>query len=60
METDPIVEEVRTIRHQIDRECEMDPGTYYEHVKDFQQNFRARLVCLRPRPLSVSPQKQRG
>ena len=60
METDPIVEEVRTIRHQIDRECEVNPAAYYEHVKDFQQKLRARLICLKPRCLTVGPQRQTG
>ncbi|MFQ6093384.1 MAG: hypothetical protein ACE5OR_12065 [bacterium] len=60
MGTDPIVEEVRKIRHQIDRETQKNSETYYEHVRDFQRKLGARLVCRKPRPLTVGLQKQTG
>jgi hypothetical protein len=60
MKTDPIVEEVRNIRHEIDRECQGDPEKYYEHVKDFQQKLGARLVRRKPNLLPVIPQKKTG
>ncbi len=60
MKADPIVEEVRNIRHEIDRECQGDPEKYYEHVKNFQQNFGARLVRRKPNLLPIIPQIQTG
>ncbi|MBI2952002.1 hypothetical protein HYY27_07905 [bacterium] len=60
MKLDPIVEEIRDIRHKIDRECQENPEKYYEHVKDFQQKLGARLVCRKPTPLTVVLQKKTG
>jgi hypothetical protein len=56
--TDPIVEEVRRIRHQIERECQENAQQYYEHVKAFQRKMGERLVCRKPKPLTVKPQKK--
>lgn len=29
---DPIIEEIRQIRHEIEAECSHDPQKYYEHL----------------------------
>lgn len=57
MPEDPIVKEVRDIRHQIDEECHQDPDKYYRHIKSLQEKLGDRLVCRRPNPLPVVRQK---
>ncbi|MDY6855422.1 MAG: hypothetical protein SWO11_12065 [Thermodesulfobacteriota bacterium] len=54
---DPIVKEVREIRHQIDKECEEDPEKYYQHLQRLQKKLLKRLVCRQPNPLPVPKQK---
>ena len=60
MTNDPIVREVREIRHDIERECQQDPEKYYQHLKALQEKFVERLVCRRPKPLITSEQKNAG
>jgi hypothetical protein len=55
---DPIVREVRRIRHEIEREFQDDSGKYYQHLKALQDQFAGRLVCRRPKPLATSKQKK--
>ena len=57
MTEDPIVREVREIRHQIDQECGQDPEKYYQHLQKLQKKLAKRLVCRQPNPLPVSKQK---
>ncbi len=57
MNQDPIVKEVREIRHQIDKECGQDPEKYYQHLQRLQKKLAKRLVCCQPNPLPVSKQK---
>jgi len=57
MTQDPIVKEVREIRHQIDKECGQDPEKYYQHLQRLQNKLAKRLVCRQPNPLPVSKQK---
>jgi hypothetical protein len=53
---DPIVEEVRRVRREIEAECRKAGKTYSDHLRDFQKNYEARLVTGKPRAaLSVSP-----
>lgn len=47
---DPIIEEVRQIRHQIEAEFEDDPLKYYEHIQQVQDKYRKRLVRFKPKP----------
>jgi hypothetical protein len=57
MTKDPIVQEVRDIRYQIEKECQQDPEKYYKHLKSVQERFSDRLVCRKPNPLPVVKQK---
>ncbi|MFH1672815.1 MAG: hypothetical protein ABIF87_05255 [Pseudomonadota bacterium] len=57
MTQDPIVKEVRDIRHQIDKEYGQDPEEYYQHLQRLQKKLAKRLVCRQPNPLAVSKQK---
>ena len=52
MATDPIIRQIRRIRHAIERECQGDPEKYYRLLQSRQQELSARLVCRRPRPLA--------
>ena len=57
MTQDPIVKEVRDIRHQIDEECGQDPEKYYQYLQKLQKKLSKRLVSREPHPLPVSKQK---
>jgi len=57
MTQDPIVKEVREVRHQIDKECGHDPERYYQHFQKLQKKFKKRLVRREPNPLPVFKQK---
>ncbi len=50
MPEDPIVEEVRKVRHEIEAECGGDPKAYYGHLKELQEQWRERLVRGQPQP----------
>ena len=52
MLTDPIVEEVRQVRLQIEAECKDDPQRYYAHLQEVQQKYRNRLVQRKPQPIA--------
>ena len=47
---DPIVREIREIRHEIERECEGDAKAFYEWLIASQQKLGERLVRRQPRP----------
>jgi len=51
MTEDPIVREVREIRHQIEKECQQDSEKYYQHLKTLQNKLAERLVSRHPKPL---------
>ncbi len=51
MYQDPIVEELRQIRRQIEQECQNDADLYYAHLLEVQKLHAARLVCGAPKPL---------
>jgi len=46
---DPIVEEVREVRHKIETDCEDDPQKYFEHIQQVQEQYRNRLVRRKPK-----------
>ena len=50
MVRDPIVEEIRKIRRDIEQECKQDSEAYFAHLLDIQQKYADRLVCRRPKP----------
>ena len=51
MMDDPIVREVREIRHGIERECKGDAKAFYEWLIASQQKLEGRLVCREPKTL---------
>ncbi len=50
MQHDPIIDEVRKIRHKIEAECNNDAQKYFEHVQEIQEEYRQRLVRREPKP----------
>lgn len=49
MREDPIVREVREIRHEIEGECDNDAEAFYEWLTASQQKLKGRLVRRQPR-----------
>lgn len=60
MQKDIIVEEVRMIRHEIERECQEDPDKFFEYFQNSQRNLNNRLVCREPKLLELPPQRQKA
>ncbi|MDQ7783093.1 MAG: hypothetical protein RDU20_09450 [Desulfomonilaceae bacterium] len=56
MKRDPLVEEVRRIRHKIEAGCQNDPNKYYEHLEQVQAQYRERLVRRKPQPAPTQRQ----
>lgn len=58
MTYDPIIEEIRKIRHQIEAECENDAEKYFKHLEKIQTEYK-QLVRRGPKPrLQVKSPKQ--
>ena len=57
MREDPIVREVREIRHEIESECERNAEVFYEWLIASQQKLKGRLVRRKPKPLPVETKK---
>ncbi|MBI4838678.1 MAG: hypothetical protein HY806_05960 [Nitrospirae bacterium] len=50
MEQEPILKEIRRVRHEIEAECQNDPQKYYEHIQQVQKQYSNRLVRFKPKP----------
>jgi len=48
---DPIVEQTRRIRREIEQEFDQDSQKYLEHVYEAQKQHGSRLICRQPKPL---------
>ncbi len=57
---DPIVREVREIRHEIERQCQEDPQKFYKYLIASQKKLVGRLVCRHPKPLITVGQRKAG
>ena len=57
MPKDEIVEEVRRIRHEIERECQEDPDKLFEYFRASQERLGKRVVRREPKLLELLPQK---
>jgi hypothetical protein len=57
---DPIVNEVREIRREIDLKYQNDPGKYLEHLKSIQKKYGERLVRRKPKALFTGKSKETG
>lgn len=60
MTEDPIIREVREIRHQIEKECQQDSEKYYQYLKTLQGKLAKRLVSRHPKLLVTTALKQSG
>ena len=49
MNKDAIAEEVRRIRHEIERECQHDPDMLFEYYRASQKKYGERVVRRGPR-----------
>ena len=54
---DPIIEELRKIRSEIEKECNDDPEQYYRHILEFQKNLKGDLVRRKPKPAIQKTQR---
>lgn len=50
MNQEPIIDEIRKTRYEIEAEFQNDPQKYYEHIQEIQKKYRARLVSFKPKP----------
>lgn len=48
---DPVVNEVRRIRHELDQECRADPDRYFRYFQTVQAGLGRRLVRGKSVPL---------
>ncbi len=48
MEQEPILKDIRRIRHEIEAECQNDPQKYYEHILQIQNQYGNRIVRFKP------------
>ncbi|MCP4570497.1 MAG: hypothetical protein GY841_23180 [FCB group bacterium] len=46
---DPIIEEIRKIRHEIEAECGNDADKYFQHIQEIQKKHK-HLVRRQPKP----------
>lgn len=44
MTKDPIIEEVRRIRHSIETECGDNEDEFYQHILESQKKYKGHLV----------------
>jgi hypothetical protein len=42
--TDPAIDAIRNVRHQISRECDNDVARLIEHYKKMQDSFTGRII----------------
>ena len=54
-----MVDEVRRIRHEIERECQQDPDKLFEYYQVSQKKLCDRIVRRGPRHLRPVHQKKR-
>ncbi len=40
MKTDPLIDEIRRVRHQISAEYGHDPKRYLEHLREYEKSLR--------------------
>ena len=50
MNRDPIVEEVRAARKEIEAHFQNDAGKYFEHLQRIQKQYASRLVRRKSKP----------
>ena len=60
MQKDAIVEGVRRIRHDIERECQQDPDKLFKYFQASQQKLGNRVVRRSPKLLELVQQHNRA
>jgi hypothetical protein len=45
---DPIIKEVRKVRHEIEAECANDGGRYFQHLQEIQKKYK-KLIRRHPK-----------
>ncbi|MBC6478945.1 MAG: hypothetical protein EBE86_004665 [Hormoscilla sp. GUM202] len=53
MTRDPILEEIRRIRLEMDEACQHDEQLFYEYMCQVQEKYRDRLVRRSPQPALI-------
>ena len=51
---DPVIDEIREIRHRISASCDHDPAKLVAFLMQYQQQFRDRLI-YEPEPSAAQP-----
>lgn len=54
---DRIIDEIRRIRHQIEKECNHDDESYYTHLLEIQKKYADRLIRRKPNPALAQREK---
>ncbi|MBI4555985.1 MAG: hypothetical protein HY706_00250 [Candidatus Hydrogenedentes bacterium] len=58
MRSDPIVDQVRRTRRQIEQQIGSDAEAFYRHLRKIQKAYGQRVVCRKPKRL-VNPTRQK-
>jgi len=48
---DPIVEEVRKVRREIEEQFRDDPAGYLRYMREIEDRYKDRLYCGKPKPI---------
>lgn len=56
MERDPIIQELRDIRKNIEEECKKNNQSYFSHLLEVQDKYKDRLVDDIGKPKTVNLQ----
>lgn len=51
---DPVIDEIREIRHRISAMCDHDPAKFVAYLMKFQEQFRDRLLYIPAEPPSAT------
>jgi len=58
--TDPIIQQLRDIRHDIDRETQNDPERYFRTLMTWQKKLLGRIARRKPRLLVTAAKRKTG
>jgi len=59
MTNDPIIQELRKIRKEIENECDKKGQTYYDHLWEVQERYKGGLAVDFPRSKHTKTKKTR-
>ncbi len=57
---DPVIDEIREIRHRISASCDHDPAKLVAYLMQYQQQFRDRLIYDPNEPTAQPAEIDRG